>query len=409
MTEGVRAARVTYREVLRVREFRAIFLAQMLSTVGDQVSRVAVSLLVFERSGSAFAASATFACSYFTWLLGGPLLATAADRYPRVEVMVVSDVLRALLVASIALDGVPLPVVFALLILIGVLAPPFDASRSSLLPEMLAGDRYLVGNALMNAGYQAGQVSGFLAGGGLVALVGYQSALLLDASSFLLSAGLLLMMVRSRPPSQAKDDRTGVLRETWAGISAVRMAPDLRRLLAYGLLAMAIVIPSEGLAVSLAAELGDGPSAVGAMTAAVPAGFLLGSALVVRLRAEVRLSLLPYLIALSAVPLLAAPLMDSSSALTGLFVLAGTGSAIQLIVNAEYVLRTPPELRGRAYGVAGTLLMATQGVVLLATGAAAEAWSPRTVIATTGLLGIAALPLVRRLGPVGAELATQGN
>ena len=52
--------RTSYRQVFAVREFRAIFLAYGLSILGDQVARIAVSLLVFERSHSALAATATY-------------------------------------------------------------------------------------------------------------------------------------------------------------------------------------------------------------------------------------------------------------------------------------------------------------------------------------------------------------
>ncbi len=104
-----------------------------LSTVGDQIARIAVALLVLERSGSAFAASATYACSYLTWLVGGPFLSSIADRYPRRRVMVVCDLLRMALIACLAVPGTPLWAVFCVLVLVGLLAPPFDAARSSLL------------------------------------------------------------------------------------------------------------------------------------------------------------------------------------------------------------------------------------------------------------------------------------
>ena len=91
--------------MLRDREFRALLAADGLSVVGDQVARIAVALLVLERSGSAFAASATYACSYLTWLVGGPFLTAVADRYPRRRVMVVCDLLRMALIASLAVPG----------------------------------------------------------------------------------------------------------------------------------------------------------------------------------------------------------------------------------------------------------------------------------------------------------------
>ncbi|MDQ3503755.1 MAG: MFS transporter, partial [Actinomycetota bacterium] len=147
--------RVTYREVLGQREFRTMFLAGGLSVVGDQLARIAVALLVFERSGSAFAASATYACSYLTWLLGGPVLSVLSDRHSRRQLMIVVDLMRLTLVALLVLPGIPLWVIFGVLVSVGLLSPPFEAARSALLADMLAGERYVVGNTLTQTANQA--------------------------------------------------------------------------------------------------------------------------------------------------------------------------------------------------------------------------------------------------------------
>lgn len=392
------SSRVTYREVLGMREFRAILLSQGLSTLGDQVTRVAVALLVFQRSGSAFAASATYACSYLTWLVGGTPLSAFADRYPRRTVMVVSDVARAGLVVLLALPGLPLVVVFALLVLTGFLAPPFDSARSALLPDLLPSDRYVVGNALMNGAFQGGQVAGFLVGGALVAAVSYRGALLVDAATFVVSAAVLLLMVPAGARTE-RDGRTSLLRETVEGVRAVAGNPRLRWLLAYALLSTAVAIPAEGLAVAVASSLGRGSVAVGALTATIPAGFLLGSVVVLRVEPSRRLRLLPLLALLGSAPLLLTVVLRNPFLIGAVWVLAGAGNALQLVASAEYVSSTPPELRGRAYGVAGTCLMAVQGIVLLVVGAAADELDPRTVITLTGVVGLLVLPLVMLLSP----------
>ena len=75
-------------------------------------------------------------------------------------------------------------------VLVGLLAPPFDAARSSLCADLLTGERYVVGNALLNAVVQAAQLVGFVVGGALVVTLGVEGALLVDAGTFALSAGL---------------------------------------------------------------------------------------------------------------------------------------------------------------------------------------------------------------------------
>ena len=387
---------MTYREVLAVREFRGLLLSDALSTVGDQVARIAVALLVLERSGSAFAASATYACSYLTWLVGGPLLSTLPDRYPRRRVMVVCDLVRMALVALLAVPGLPLWAVFAVLLAVGLLSPPSDAARSALLADVLDGEPYVVANALSNAVNQAGQVVGFVAGGALVGLVGVAGALLADAATFGVSALLLLVLVRERRVVDLGAGSGSAAAEAVAGARLVWRTPRLRRLLAWGLLSAASVIAAEGLAVAISEERDGGALAAGILTAAVPAGFLVGSWVLLRVPTARREALFPALITLSCLPLLVTPFVRSLAVITALWVLAGCGNALQLVANASFVQAVPAHLRGRAFGAAVTLLMAVQGVVLLAAGALAETTGPRVPIAVAALLCLALVPVLAR-------------
>lgn len=371
-------------------EYRAVFVADGLSVVGDQVTRLAVALVVLERTGSAFAAAATYACAFLAWLVGGPVLSALADRLPRRRLMIRCDLARAALVLLLVVPGLPLWLLFAVLVVSGLLAPPFDAARSALLADLLEGDRYVVGNALSGAVNQAGQVGGFVAGGGLVLLLGTSGALLVDCSTFLLSALLLRLRVRERPlPPAEPSPSLGA--ELVAGARLVFGSPLLRGLLGWGVLVAAVTIAPEGLAVSVAAELGGGALAAGLLTAAVPAGFLLGSWLVLRLPPDRRPVLFPWLTALSALALAATPLLDAVWLVIALWVLAGTGTALQLVANAAFVQAVPPALRGRAFGVAGSLLMAVQGIVLLVSGALADLTGPRSAVAVCAVAGLAVL------------------
>ena len=391
----VASGAVGLREVLAVREFRALLGSSALSLMGDQIARIAVAVLVFERTGSAFAAASTVACSYLPYLLGGPLLATLADRVPRRRLMVVCDLLRAALVGLLVLPDVPLAVLFPVLVMVGLLSPPFDAAKSATLPEVLHGERYVVGNALQGTVNQAGQMLGFLAGGTVVAMTGAHGALAVDAATYLLSALVLAARVHERPVPPARG--TSLLADTRDGFGLVSHDPVLRRLLAFGLLASLVMIAPEGLAVPTADSLGGGAATAGLLTAAVPAGFLLGSFLLLRIHPQRRVGLLPVLLVVSGVVLMLTPLVHHTAAVTALWVVAGAGSALSVVANGAYMTAVPSELRGRAYGVASTALMATQGGLLLGLGALAEVLGALATVATAGavaLLGV--LPLVTR-------------
>lgn len=386
------ALAASYRGVLADREFRAILVADGLSVLGDQVARIAVALLVLERSGSPFAASATYACSYLAWLVGGPFLSAAADHLRRRSLMVWCDLLRMVLIALLAVPGAPLWAVFAVLVLVGLLAPPFEAARSALIADVLTGERYVVANAITNAVAQAGQLAGFVAGGALVMAVGVEGALLANAATFALSALLLARGVQERPVTVAASPPTGRWREAVAGFALVAGHPRLRVLLAWGVVSAGAVIAPEGLAVAVAQEDGHGALAAGVLTAAVPGGFLLGSWAVLRVPAARRERLFPTLVTASCLPLLLTAFVQDVVALTVLWVLAGMGNALQLVANSAFVQTVPPHLRGRAFGVAGTSLMAVQGVVLLAAGALAEVTGPRVPVAVCAALALLVVP-----------------
>jgi MFS family permease len=196
---GTSGPTATFGEVFAVREFRPLFGTYTLSTIGDELARVALTVLVYQRTDSPLLSALTFALSFLPWAVGGPLLATIADRYPRHRVLIASDVVRALLVATMAVPGMPLGLLLVLLLLVSLLAPPFESARSALMADVLEGERYAVATSLTNVSLQVAQVVGFLAAGALVTVLSPSVVLLLDAATFAVSAVWLAVAIERRP------------------------------------------------------------------------------------------------------------------------------------------------------------------------------------------------------------------
>jgi MFS family permease len=389
--------RVRYRTVLGHREFRALFAAQTLSLLGDQLARIALAILVFRRTGSPLQASATYAVSYIAYLFGGPLLSGLADRYPRLTVMVVCDLLRVPLVLVLSLHSLPLWAVFVLIAALGTVGPAFDSARSALQPDLLTGEAYLVGNTLLNVCMQLSQVVGFVLGGTVVAFTSVRGALALDAATFLLSAGLLMGNLRQRPAAQTQIG--AFFSDMTLGVHLVVRDGRLRMLLLLAVLASVPVTCAEGLAVPVADELHRGAVVAGVLTAAIPAGFLLGSFGVLRTPADRREALLPLLVLLSTAPLLVTPLLPGMLAVVGVWMLAGCGTTANLIAGPAFVQSCPPDVRARAYGVASATLMSAQGAGLLVGGYLGTLVAPRTAVAlVAAAMLVLALPAVRAQG-----------
>jgi hypothetical protein len=114
---------------------------------------------------------------------------------------------------------------------------------------------------------------------------------------------------------------------------------------------------------------------------------------------ERRVPTLPWLATLCCVPLLLTPVVGVSWGIALLWIAAGSGGVMQLVASTAYIAAAPRELRGRAYGVAVTGLMAIQGAFLLIAGAVAERIDPRTVVAGLALLCLLLVPALARLAP----------
>ncbi|MEP6697022.1 MAG: MFS transporter [Pseudonocardiales bacterium] len=380
----------TFREAVAVSEFRALWAAQMLSIVGDHLARIALSVLVFHRTGSPLLTAAIYALSFLPWVLGGPLLAGLADRFPRRTVMVQSDVGRAALVALMVIPHTPILVLAGLLFCTELLASPFSAARAAILPDVLPGDTYVIGSAISNITLEMGQVVGLGVGGAIVAIVGTRGALGADAATFVFSAVVIWLGVRHRSiVREAASRPESMLEGTVAGARLLFGEPRLRALVCLAWLCAFYVVP-EGLAVPYAASLGGGAAAAGLLLAANPAGTILGAAMVSRLFAPARrLELMGALAVLSCLPLLGFIAKPGLLWATALLVLSGVGSAYNLPANAAFVAALPAARRGQAFGLVQSGMYVFQGAALFAGGALAEWFSPPAVIAAVGLLGVA--------------------
>ena len=391
-----RTAPATFREVFAVGEFRALWSAELFSIMGDQLARVALSVLVFERTRSAGLTALTYALTYLPDLVGGPLLSGLADRHPRRAVMVVSDLVRAVLIAAMAVPGMPIAAIAGLLVVAQLANAPFASAQAATLPQVLGGDRYVIGQTIRQITVQAAQLVGFAGGGGVVAWLGTSQALAIDSATFLLSAGLIGFGVRHRPaPRQGAEDGTNsMLRQLRAGARIIWRDRRLRTLVGLAWLAGFGIVP-EGLAAPYAADIGEGTLAVGLLLAAHPAGIVIGAFVLGRgFGPERRQRLIGPLAVLALLPLLGYALHPGLHAALGLLLLSGICTAYQVTASATFISLVPDSGRGQAFGLAGSGLIAAQGLGLLAGGVLVTILgSAATAIATAGAAGtLVALP-----------------
>ncbi|MBP2324546.1 MFS family permease [Kibdelosporangium banguiense] len=386
----VRAA--SFRSVLAVGEFRAIWLAELLSQAGDQLARVALSVLVYQQTNSAALTGLTFALTYLPTMLGGLLLSGLGDRFPRRAVMIVADVLRAVLVAGMAIPGVPFWLLCLLLTAVVMANGPFKAAQLALLPDVLSDDRYVVGLAVRNVTVQSAQVAGFAGGGFLVSLLNPYLALGLDALTFAVSAVVIAFGVRRRPAS-----RTAGNKASGGSFSAIWRDPRLRLIALISWLSLFYIAP-ESLAAPYAAELGLGAFAVGLIMASHPVGSIIGAYVFTRFVGEQdRLRVLGLLGILAGVPLVFCLLRPDLAVSMVLFALTGAFSTAYTLQCAATAMRLLPD-SGRAQGIGllATAALTAQGIGALLAGALADLAGASLAVAIAGSAGVVvAIPLAR--------------
>ena len=379
----------TFREVFADGEFRAIWLAEFASVAGDQFARVALTVVVYQRTHSPLLTALTYAASYLPWLLGSLFLSDLADSYPRRDVMIAADLARMVLVATMALPGTPLWALVVLLFAVTMLNAPFQGARSALRATILPGDRYALGLAVFQVTREIGVVGGFVAGGFIVSVLRPRTALLIDAATFATSALLLWAAVQRRPaPGRRRESR---LAEAAAGLRLVFATYRLRALMLLGWLA-AFYTVAEALAVPYAAQLRHGPVAAGLIFAAGPLGSAVGMVVFTRLVSPAtRLQWMSPMAVAACLVLLACLARPGLLLLLVILTVSGLLAAYQIAANAGFVMAAPDDRRGQAYAIANGGMMLGQGLVYVLAGAAATlaAPAPAIVVAGSGAIGAA--------------------
>jgi predicted MFS family arabinose efflux permease len=399
---AVSGGRASYRQVLAGREFRVIFAADVVSMLGTVVAAVALTVLVYERTGSPALAASVMALAFLPYLLGGVLAGAAADRLPARRVLVACDLTSAALIAAMTIPGIPVPGLLVLLFANGLIAPVYQGVRSALLPDVLpSGPGYVLGRALMRMVAQSAQIAGYGVGGALLAVLSPRDALALDALSYAASAVLLRAGLAARSARAARAGQSGsVTRDSLAGARRALAHRQVRRILLFGWLVAACAIAPEALAAPYATYIGQPARAAGFLLIGIPAGTVVADVIVARLlparlqrRIIVPAGLLVFcpLIGFAASPRLGLAI--------ALLVASGLGFAWAPGLDGLLIDVTPLPLRGRALALQGAGLMFTQGAGFALWGIAAQYAPLIAVIPAAGVTGGVAVMTLRPRRP----------
>ncbi|WP_078621154.1 MFS transporter [Streptomyces aurantiacus] len=406
-----------YRRVFGVPEFRVVFAAHAMSLLGVVVSEIALTVLVYDLTGSPLLSALAFALGMLPYLVGGTLFAGIADRYPPRRVLVTCDLLCAGCALLMALPATPVAGLLALRCLIAAVSPVFNGTRMATLTDVLGdGDLFVLGRSLLRMVSQSAVLVGFGLGGVLLTVVPPRGALVITVVTFAASALLLRCGTKRRPargPGPGRANGTGegsgegaaLMRYSLAGAREVLGNRRVRALLLLLWAPPMFAVAPEALAAPYAEQIGAGTAGVGLLMCAMPVGTITGevyagSALTAAARARIALPLA----ATTLLPLVAYAFTPGLAWALPALLLAGAGSAYTLGLDRWFVDSVPPELRGRAMTVHTAGLMTLQGVGMALAGLAAEFFAVSTVVAAAGVLGtVCCLVLAREVGATGRD------
>ena len=397
---------------LDIAAFRRLWLADVISLLGDWAGRLALTVLVLERTGSPAWAAGVTAVSLAGFVGIGQVLATLADRYGRITVMLVADVARALLFFSM-LAPIPVGGLLILAFLAGLATPPFEAARSAALPDLVPEARYTEALALAGISVQASLVLGYALGGVLLTLVSASVALALNAGSFLVSA-LLLVGLRGSPASRPASHRSTVSRSLRAGAASLFGDRMVRRALSIVAVTGALGTVAEALVVPYAAGIGFGGGQLGLLAAAVPVGTLLGTAVVVSGTRDHHALLRNAASCGAVTAAAAAPFFwfEVRGAVAFLaFAIAGGIFAVSIPANTVIGMRLSRDVRASAMGIAVGVLMGSQalgaGVGGLVASTTGSGHAIAAAMATAAIFGVWAVVTTPVEPPRHAATVTQ--
>jgi predicted MFS family arabinose efflux permease len=396
----------TYRELFREPEYTPLFLSSAARVAAQTVSGLGLGTLVYARTGSPLLSSLAMFGPSLAQLAGASTLLSAADRLPPRAIMTGTGVAVGTGTAALAIPGLPLWALFAIVMALGMLASLTAGVRYGLLTEILPADGYLLGRSVLNMSVGIMQICGFAGGGALMTVLSPRGTVLAGAVLSLAAAAIAWLGLRPRPPratgrpSVRQTWRTNVLLLAWAPRRHVYLALWIPN---------GLIVGCESLFIPYA------PRHAGLLLAAAAFGMLAGDTLAGRfLPGRWRARLGAPLRLLLAAPYLVFAANPGLPAAVTLVVLASVGYSATLLLQERLLALTPEQQSGHALGLHASGMMAMQGVGAALAGAVAQHTSPAAAMAVTAALSVAVTlglaPGLRpgRTAPGTAEPAQQG-
>jgi MFS family permease len=398
---GGHAAPVGYVGLLRRnRDFRLLWLGQIVSQLGDWFDTIAVMAIVLRLTGSGRAVGLIFVTRFLPSVFVSPLSGVIADRFSRRKIMIASDLARALVVLGFLLVRRPEQVwmIYALTVLQLTFSTFFEPAKSAAVPSVVEAREIVAANAITSVTWSVMLTLGAAVGGLVAGWFGTDAAFVIDSITYLASAALIAGI---RLPKRPKRERTRLtvakalgITDTLEGFAYVRERPRLVAYLAVkpgwglggGIMTLLAVFGEKVFPIRGSAALG-----IGALYTARGIGTAFGPLLARRVGGETRRAMqasigLAFLVAgafyfaFGVSPALAVALVVLALAHAG-------GSVLWVASTALLQISVEDQFRGRVFAAELALMTLAMAASNYATGEMLDRFglSPRVVVACIGV------------------------
>ena len=222
--------------VFRKRDFRLLWSAQLVSTIGTALTDLAAGILVFKATGSALSVALMFMATAVPTLVVGLIAGVFVDRYNRRRIMVIADLTRATIVASIPfLIGINIAFLYVAVAAVSTISQFFNPANDALLPEVASDEELAAANSWIMISSFGSTSIGFALSGLIATAFDINWAFWLDALTFLFSAALLIRVRVGKIEAEGDTSVGVVLSNLRDGIATLVGTPTIRNLLATGL------------------------------------------------------------------------------------------------------------------------------------------------------------------------------
>ncbi|MFF3911503.1 MFS transporter [Streptomyces sp. NPDC001848] len=381
----------SYTDLFGTREFTPLFLSASLQTAASTLGGLALGTLVYRATDSPLLSAISMFGPQLAQVVGATTLLSAADRLPPRATTAGIAAGFAVGTAAMATPGLPLGAIFALIFLLGLIQSLGGGVRWGLLNEILSKEGYLLGRSAFNVINGLMQITGYAAGGVLLAVLSPRTTLLTASALYLAAAATARFGLTRRAPRSS--GRPSVA-QTWRTNALLWSSPERRTTYLLLWIPNGLVVGCESLYVSYAPDHAGvlfACAAFGMFVGDVTAGRLLPPALRRRLG-------IPFLLLL-ATPYLLFALHPEAPVAAACAALASVGFAASLVQQERLMTLTPPDLSGHALGLHSAGMLTMQGVSATLAGGIAQLTSPgpaMTVMAAASLSVTLTLAATRR-------------